>query len=192
MTTTELLERQEAPPEMAEHVGEPDDLQRLAEIRETVFQIRKERFDADPYLDPRLRERFLDRSIWGTDDIRHFLQYADASIGRISKMRTDRTRVTPDSVVEAMTYRPGELPTMDASLGIVKYSRPLPGVEAGRVIEALYKDHRILWNHETGEFYPNPNFRSGRPRQVRGTRARPSGQYQPKPVDRRRKPPPAE
>lgn len=188
MTTTELLERQEAPPPMVD--PEPNDLERLAELREMVFQTRRERFEADPYLDPDLRARFEDRTIWGTNDIQQFMQYADTSIGRISKMRTDRTRVVPDSIVEALTYRPGELPTMDASLGIVKFGLPLPGVEAGRVIESLFKDHKILWDYKTRKFYPNPNFRSGRPRQTRGTRARPSGQYQPGTVDRRRKPPP--
>lgn len=164
MTPTAVLEREGAPPPMYTKFDE----ERLAEIREERFLVRKAKHEADRNLNPWLLAYYLDREIWDTDQIARFLGYADSSLARVSEMRDGRARIVPTSLAASLGMSPAILPGMDISLGVA-WGRHRPGTEKGRVIEWALKDHRMVFNPMTGELVPNHNFRTGRVRHNRET-----------------------
>lgn len=143
--------RQEAPPSMP---NAPIDREALALVREERYQRRRARLYADTNLDPRLRRLFLDRELWGTAEIMAFLDL-------VQKARMSVLRKT--SRIYGTEPHPGVLPTMDAALSDSD-ARPRPAIEAGRVREWAFDDHRVIWNSETGELERNPVWRAGRRR----------------------------
>src|ERR1043165_1251032 len=170
MTPAVLLEREEAPP-MADDKPPKitkQDLTRLEQLREERYQLRAARHHADQNLDPRLRKRYLNRTIVDTDWIAKYLGYSDTSKGRISVMRNGQARIVPTSLAAAMGMTTAVLPGLDVSLGVA-YGRHRPGTEAGRVEEGAIKPPRMLWNRKTDETVPNQDIRQGRPRHARPT-----------------------
>jgi hypothetical protein len=144
------------------------DLTRLEQLREERYQLRAARHNADQNLDPRLRKRYLNRTIVDTDWIAKYLGYSDTSKGRISVMRNGQARIVPTSLAAAMGMTTAVLPGLDVSLGVA-YGRHRPGTEQGRVEEWAIKTHRMLWNRKTDETVPNQDIRQGRPRHARPT-----------------------
>lgn len=144
------------------------DLKQLAKIREQRYKLRVRRHTADSNLDPRLLDRYLDRTIVDTDWIAAYLGYSDSSKGRISVLRNGQARIVPTSIAVAMGMKTAVLPGMDVSLGVA-YGRHRPGTEKGRVDEWALKTHRRLWNPRTGDTVLNQDIRQGRPRHTRPT-----------------------
>lgn len=152
----------------------PPDWKRLAEDREDRFHRRRLRLEADLTLNRRLRALFLERTLWGTEEIRVFLNLADNT--RISTLRNNIRIFGPGP-------HPAVLPSVDAPMGNGKV-RYKPGIEAGRVREWAFYAHRVIFDPSTGELVLNPNWRQGRPRTPRPTMSwRP---YTPKDGDARR------
>ncbi len=129
----------------------------LAARREQRWQQRCARLDADVTLPTELREMFKDRTLWGVKQQAEFLGI-DAA--RISVLRNNR-----------VLYRVGHrafasvLPDMDAPMG-KGLKRPRPGIEAGRLMEWAFDDHRVIWNSTTKALVLNPHWRAGRKRKV--------------------------
>lgn len=148
---------------------DPPARKRLEEDREDRFHRRRLRLMADLTLDDRLRDLFLDRQLWGAEEIRVFLHLADTT--RISALRNNVRIFGPGP-------HPAVLPSVDAPMGRGKV-RYKPGIEAGRVREWAFQAHRVIFDPHTGELVLNPNWRQGRPRTPRPTmswrRYEPSG-----------------
>lgn len=171
MTTVleRTIPRQEANERMPR---QPIDREALAVLRETRFQARKERIEADTHLDARLRDLFLDRTLVGTKGVMKLLDLYDES--RVSILRSNRRIYGPSP-------HSGVLPDMDKP-GAAGNDRPRPEIETGRLLEWAFDDHRLIWNSRLGVLQLNPHGRSGRRRKTLDERPR----FTTKGVDSRR------
>jgi hypothetical protein len=180
MTTT--LEREEAPPVPRRRTV---DLAALARAREVRYQERVERHRADATLNPQLRAAYESRKVIRLEDLMRLLGYAANSRGKLSRMSDNgRPLVGEDGTVDVdVLFRAGFLPRADFVLnpglgkdtaedmltsgildeGVISVGRIFPAWFEGTVLEALVKDHRLLFDASTGAFTPNRNYRDGRP-----------------------------
>ncbi len=129
----------------------------LAERREERWQRRCARLDADVTMPPELRDLFKNRTLWGVKEQADFL---GTSAARISVLRNNR-------ILYRAGYSPfpSVMPDMDAPMGKGS-ERPRPGIEAGRLMEWAFDDHRVIWDSTNKVLVLNPHWRAGRKRKV--------------------------
>lgn len=130
----------------------------LAQAREARWLRRKAQIEADVMLPKRLQELFLDRTLWGVPEQMQFLD--TTNYRRITALTQNRfvfrSRNSSFSAV---------LPSMDAALGEGDL-RPRPAIEAGRLRQWAWDDHRVIFNVDTGELEINPHWRAGNKRSL--------------------------
>lgn len=125
----------------------------IARIREVRYQLRYARIMADPNLDPRLKEWFLDREIWNTDRTADECGWGKSNVW-------DLRRVTD----EYGPQHPGSFCDLDNEPGTAE-----SGAEAGRVREWAEKRGSHLTDPDTGKLEKRPPMRHGRGRADRGS-----------------------
>ena len=135
-------------------------VEQLAIKREQRFEARRARIEADTRLDPRLRELFLDRTLWGVADQIRFLNVTDRA--RISALTGNR------SIYHSYDREfPSVLPSPDAPLGKNEWA-PKWAIEAGRLRQWAFDDHRVIFDPVSGQLVTNPIWRAGRRPKPRG------------------------
>lgn len=125
----------------------------VAAKREARWQARLSRIEADTRLNPRLKELFLDRTLWGIPEQIKFLNVSDRARIRV----LSRNRHIYRSYGREF---PAVLPSPDAYLG--GRLQPRPAIEAGRLRQWAWDDHRVIFDPNTGTLVTNPIWRGGR------------------------------
>lgn len=140
------------PAELAPHPR--TDLAALAVRREVVFARHQKRIIEDPHLDPRLREKFLNRTSLNTAAT---AERAGLSEQRISLLRTSRrkpSRVRPHPAILPETS------TIEAVLP--GWNIEDPGVEQGILDRWRIQTRRAKWDSRKGEIVPSKAALHGR------------------------------
>ncbi len=127
------------------------DPEALAADREVRYRERVEKVNADNALHPALRDKLLDRDLWGTQRI-----YAETGISpqRITAMR-GKARKKP--------RHPGSFPPPDG-IQLLHNRLQDPVVEAGAVLLWALHTGRLVWNSKTLTLETAPPHRHGRRR----------------------------
>ncbi len=135
-----------------------EEIAQLAIEREARFQKRKARIEADPNLDPRLKQWYLDRTIWGNLQAADELSVTPQRITDLRGGRVSNRRPRP---------HPSMAPEVDTIEGYIA-DMPQPGSEAGAWREWAVKRGSHDINRDTGKLTKRP-WRVGRPRIARPT-----------------------
>jgi hypothetical protein len=139
-----------------------EELDKLAAEREARFAKRRAIILADPDLDPRVAQWYLDREIWDTSRAAREMGIRPQRVTELRGGRTSSRRRHP---------HPGMLPQIDVIVGYIA-DVAQPGVEAGALREWLVErgSHRL--DRATGKLIKVP-WRVGRSRADRPTLSKP-------------------
>jgi hypothetical protein len=137
-----------------------DELAQLADEREQRYRQREARILADITLDARLKELYLDRTLWSNADIATYMGVKPQRVNELRGGRAAGRRPRP---------HPSMLPPNDAVIGYVPGLQEFEaGTEAGAVREWLDQRGSHEVDRETTKAEKVP-WRVGRPRADRST-----------------------
>lgn len=135
----------------------------MTELRDARYAARKAVLDADPHIDPRRRELYLDRELW---DTRRCAREMSIGAHRISELRGGRKTAAGVELPVKSGPHPGVFPDSDGPPMKVSFGIPSYGVEAGRVRQWAEQRGYHTLDLETGALVKT-RARHGRPRHDR-------------------------
>lgn len=124
-----------------------------AGLKETDEE-RRERLMADPAIDPRLRDLYLDKELLSLNDLMDLFDITRPTVGSWSAPPIEERRPHPN---------PKQLPPLDQSLGVIG-GRVIPGRQRGRMYEWGAQKGWWYWHRGRAELVFAPRAHRGGPK----------------------------